>query len=327
MKIALIGFGYWGPNLARNIRSIGDDTLYGISEMNVNRLDTARSIYGDAIKYTTNYMDFLIEKEVDAVAIATQTAYSFQIAIDALEHGKHIFIEKPIASTVERAKIIQEEAMKRNLVVHCDHIMLYHPVIRFIKGMLDCGELGDLMYIDISRINLGPIRQDVNALLDLAVHDIAVIDYLSGGQVANKVSAIGQACFGQQETLTYLTIKYPTFMAHIKSSWVSPIKERRSVFAGTKKMVVFDDVAADKLIIYDHGFEVKRSSQYGDYEYKTRLGDIYLPHIPQEDALRNSIEHFIGCVIKGEESLSGTEHSIKVMKILEEALNQIKEQS
>ena len=145
MKIALIGFGYWGPNLARNIRSIGDDTLYGISEMNVNRLDTARSIYGDAIKYTTNYMDFLIEKEVDAVAIATQTAYSFQIAIDALEHGKHIFIEKPIASTVERAKIIQEEAMKRNLVVHCDHIMLYHPVIRFLKGLVACGDVGDMM--------------------------------------------------------------------------------------------------------------------------------------------------------------------------------------
>lgn len=327
MKIALIGYGYWGPNLARNIKSFGENTLYGISEMNTDRLEAAKSIYGDAIKYTTNYMDFLDEREVDAVAIATQTAYSFQIAIDALEHGKHIFIEKPIASTVERAKIIQEEARKRNLVVHCDHIMLYHPVIRYVKGMLERGELGDLMYIDISRINLGPIRQDVNALLDLAVHDIAVIDYLSGGQKADKVSAIGQACFGQQETLTYLTIKYPSFMAHIKSSWVSPIKERRSVFAGTKKMVVFDDVATDKLIIYDHGFEVKRSAQYGDYEYKTRMGDIYLPHIQQEDALRNSIEHFITCVSKEEESLSGTEHSIKVMEILEEALSQIKGQS
>lgn len=327
MKIALIGYGYWGPNLARNLKSFGENTLYGISEMNTDRLETAKSIYGDAIKYTTNYMDFLDEREVDAVAIATQTAYSFQIALDALEHGKHIFIEKPIASTVKRTKIIQEVARKRKLVVHCDHIMLYHPVIRYVKGMLERGELGDLMYIDISRINLGPIRQDVNALLDLAVHDIAVIDYLSGGQKADKVSAIGQACFGQQETLTYLTIKYPTFMAHIKSSWVSPIKERRSVFAGTKKMVVFDDVATDKLIIYDHGFEVKRSAQYGDYEYKTRMGDIYLPHIQQEDALRNSIEHFITCVSKEEESLSGTEHSIKVMEILEEALSQIKGQS
>lgn len=324
MRIGLIGFGYWGPNLARNIKSFGNNTLYGIAEMNIERLETAKSVYGETIKYTTNYMDFLCEKEIDAVAIATQTAYSFQIAMDALEHGKHIFIEKPIASTVERAKIIQNEARKKGLIVHCDHIMLYHPVIRYVKRMIESGELGDLMYIDISRINLGPIRQDVNALLDLAVHDIAVIDYLSSGQRADKVSAIGQACFGQQETLTYLTIKYPTFMAHIKSSWVSPVKERRSVFAGTRKMAIFDDMAVDKLIIYDHGFEVKRSSQYGDYEYKTRMGDIYLPHIQQEDALRNSIAHFIECVNEGKESLSGTESSIKVMEILENALNQIK---
>lgn len=324
LKIALIGFGYWGPNLARNIKSMGRNILYGIAEMNEERLENAKAIYGDAIEYTTDYREFINKREIDAVVIATQTTFSFQIAMDAMKKGKHIFIEKPIASNVEKAKIIQKEAQMRGLIVHCDHIMLYHPVIRYIKRMIDEGELGDLMYIDISRINLGPIRKDVNALLDLAVHDIAVIDYLSGGQRASKIFAVGQACFGRQETLTYLSIKYPTFIAHINSSWVSPVKERKSVFAGSKRMVVFDDMAVDKLTIYDHGFETKISSEYGEYEYKARMGDIYLPHIQHEDALRNSIEHFISCVETGRESLSGTEHSIKVMEILDSALEQIK---
>lgn len=323
MKIALIGYGYWGPNLARNINSIASMDFVGICECNKERLERARSVYGDALIYTDDYHVFLEDPEINAVAIATPTKVSYGIAMDALEAGKHIFIEKPIASNSEKAENIKAQAEKHKAIVHCDHIMLYHPVIRYIKSMMDTGELGDLLYIDIARVNLGPLRQDVNALLDLAVHDIALIDFLSNGEEFDKVSALGQTCYGRQETLTYLTIKYKNFIAHIKSSWISPVKERRTIIAGTKKMVIFDDMLSDKLAIYDRGFDIQMAEEYGEYEYHIRTGDLYYPHIQQEDALRNSLLHFENCVKEKRESLSGTVHSLKVMKVLDEAMRQL----
>lgn len=324
MKIALIGYGYWGPNLAKNIYSMESLDFVGICERNSTRLLKAKEIYGDKLIYTDDYKIFLENPEIDAIAIATPTEVSFAIAIDALEAGKDIFIEKPIASTVARAKKIQEVANVKKAIVHCDHIMLYHPVIRYIKKMIEREELGELLYIDVSRVNLGPIRQDVNALLDLAVHDIAVIDFLSNGEAVRDLSAMGQICFGKQEALTYLTIKYDSFVAHVKSSWVSPVKERKTVVAGTKKMVIFDDMAMDKLTIYDRGIDIELTEEYGDYEYHVRTGDIYIPKISQEDALRNSLQYFADCVTERRESLSGPKHSLKVMEILEKAMMQLK---
>jgi len=263
---------------------------------------------------------------LEGVVIATPTAVSYQIVMDFLSAGKHVFVEKTIAINAENARNIENKAKEMGLTVHCDHIMLYHPIVRYIKNMIDTGELGELLYIDVSRVNLGPLHKDVNALLDLAVHDIAVIDYLSGGQTVEEMSAMGHTCFGKQETLTYLTIKYEKFIAHIKSSWISPVKERKMLVAGTKKMVIFDDLEMDKLVIYDRGFDLQMSEEYGEYEYHIRLGDINLPHIQQEDALRNSIEHFVECAEKKEASLSGTESSIRVMEILDEALKKLKEE-
>lgn len=325
MNIALIGYGYWGPNLAKNIAELKNTRLVGICEVNNSRLERARQIYGSGIDYTSDYKKIISSPEVDALAIATQTEPSYQIVIDALEAGKHVFIEKPIASTVERAQNIKKVAERKGLAVHCDHIMIFNPVIRYIKGMLDNGELGDIMYIDVSRINLGPIRKDVNAMLDLAVHDVAVIDFLSGGQEPVDFSVMGQALFGKQESITYLTLKYSSFIAHIKSSWVSPMKERRMMIAGTKKMVIFDDIKiSEKLAIYNHGIDIKSEEEYGIYEFETRTGDIIIPNIPNEDSLRNSIAHFVSCVEQGRISLSGPEHALRVMKVLEWGIEGLK---
>jgi len=323
MKIALIGYGYWGPNLAKNIHSIPTMDLVGICECNKERLAKAKKIYGNSLFYTDDYHVFLEDAAIDAVAIATPTKVSYKIAMNLLEAGKHIFIEKPIASNAREAEDIKMQSEKYKLIVHCDHIMLYHPVIRYIKAMMDADELGDLLYIDISRVNLGPLRQDVNALLDLAVHDIAVINFLSNGEEFDKVSALGQTCYGKQETLTYLTIKYKSFIAHIKSSWISPVKERKTVIAGTKKMVIFDDMLSDKLAIYDRGFDIQMAEEYGEYEYHIRTGDLYYPHIQQEDALKNSLLHFEKCVKENRESLSGPNSSLKVMRVLDEAMRQL----
>ncbi len=325
MNVALIGYGYWGPNLARNICDTQGVKLYGICDFRPNMLEKAKKNYKDEVKYSCDYKEFIDSPEVGAVAIATQTDPSFQIAMDALSAGKHVFMEKPIASTYEKALKIKELGDRKGLVIHCDHIMLYNPVIRYIKNMIDAGELGDIMYIDISRINLGPIRKDVNAMLDLAVHDIAVIDFLGGGQQYQSMSVMGQALFGVQEAITYLTIKYASFIAHIKSSWVSPMKERRMMIAGTKKMAIFDDVkVTEKLAVYDHGFKVNQSEEYGAYEVETRTGDIFIPNIPYSDSLKNSFTHFIDCISKGSTSLSGPDHSLRVMKVLEAALNDLR---
>jgi len=326
MNIALIGYGYWGPNLARNILELSGVRLFGVCETYPARLEKAKSLYGDRVSiYTDDYQRLANHPDVHAVVIATQTEPSFQIVMDALRAGKHCFIEKPIASNVERAERIRTTANEYGLIVHCDHIMVFNPIIRYIKNMIDSGALGDLMYIDISRINLGPIRKDVNAMLDLAVHDIAVIDFLSNGRQPIELSALGQVLYGTQESITYLTLKYDSFIAHIKSSWVSPMKERRTMIAGSKKMVIFDDVKlTEKLMVYDHGFDIKNYEEYGDYEVETRTGDIFIPNIRYEDSLKNSLSHFVECARTNAPSFTGPDHSLRVMRILEAAMNHMR---
>ena len=173
--------------------------------------------------------------EVDAVAICTQTEYSFQIAMDAMTAGKDVFIEKPLAKNVALAEQLVKLAKEKNVILHCDHLMIYNPVVRYIKKMIDNGELGDVIYIDISRINLGPIRKDINAMLDLAVHDIAVIDYLLGGFEPEYLDIVGTKFCGKQENITYLTMKSGEKLVNINSSWISPVKVRTTTIGGTKK--------------------------------------------------------------------------------------------
>lgn len=316
LRAMQIGYGYWGANISKKLLTSERFDYKYLCEIDDKRSDDARHALPKQVQIVRDYRTYL-NKEIDVVVIATQTEYSYQVAMDALKAGKHVFIEKPVASCVERTKALVRQAKELGLVLHCDHLMVYNPIIRYIKNMYDSGELGELMYIDISRVNLGPIRKDVNAMLDLAVHDIAVIDYLSGGREPYQLSAYGSAPYGNQETITYLTMKYDDFLVHINSSWVSPVKTRRSIIAGTKKMLIFDDVKMDKLRIYDSGIDVVPGSEYGSYEYLTRTGDLWIPHIPNEDSLQNSLEHFVDCVEEGKISLSGPEQCLRVMKILE----------
>ncbi|MHC1772140.1 MAG: Gfo/Idh/MocA family protein [Flexilinea sp.] len=319
VNIVQIGYGYWGANVARNI-AVSDKThLAAVVDTRKDRLNLAERSFHNLVEYKTDFIRYLDDPDVDAFALAIQTDPSFEIAKQIITAGKHLFIEKPMASNTQRAIELNELSKQRKVVLHVDHIMLYHPIIRRIKQMYDAGELGDLIYFDISRMNLGPIRMDVNAMLDLAVHDLAVIDFISGGKEPYHVEAIGEKHYGKQETLTYLTLKYNGFLAHVKSSWISPIKERRTMIGGTKKMVIFDDMkTVDKLTIYDQGI-MDASEEYGAYEFKARSGDITIPYIPQEDALRNSVEHFASCIENGTQSISNGDHGVKVIRILDEA--------
>jgi predicted dehydrogenase len=321
MNVVHVGYGYWGANVAKNLARSKKVGLFAVCDMNPENLERAKALYGDSVRYEESYKAFIDNPDVDAFVLAVQTEPSFEIAKDILNAGKHLFIEKPIATNAERAQILTDLAREKNLILHCDHIMIFHPIIRYIKKMVQSGELGDITSIEVSRANLGPVRMDVTAMMDLAVHDIAVVDYLTDGKIPLSVHAVGEKLYGEQETLTFLTMKYDGFIAHIKSSWISPVKERTTLVCGTKKMVIFDDMRGmDKLSIFDCGI-VKRDEhdEYGLYEFKARTGDILSPYIPQEDALLNSIEHFADCVKSGTQSISNGEQSVKVMKILDKA--------
>ena len=320
MNIALIGYGYWGPNIAKNLNRTKKANLYAICDLDENNLNRARKLYGDSVKYVKDYQELI--GEVDAFAIALRQNASYPIAMDLLKKKKHLFMEKPLATSTEQVDTLGKLSEQYNVILHVDHIMVFHPIIRYIKRMIETGELGDLLYCDISRMNLGPhIKNDINAMWDLAVHDLAVLDYLCDGMEPKRVSAAGLAHYGNREELTYLTVEYDKVIASVRSSWISPFKERRMIIAGTKKMAIFDDVQMDeKLTICDKGIDISSDfNEYGKYEARVRLGDLIMPHIEQEDILLNSIEHFIDCINEGKESISGYKQARRLISILEQA--------
>ncbi len=316
LKIMQIGYGYWGNNVAKKLLMSKKFLLTYLIETDPEKAKNAHIQLPEVI-VDSDYRIHL--NEVDAVAICTQTEFSFDIAMAAMNARKHVFIEKPLAKDMAHAIKLVNKADCEGIVLHCDHLMVYNPIIRTIKRMIQEGELGEIMYIDISRINLGPIRKDINALLDLAVHDIAVVDYLLDGLAPENLHAVGTKFHGKQETITYLTMKNKNTLISINSSWISPVKLRKTVVAGTKKMLIFDDLKENKLQIYDCGIDVVQGDVYGEYEYRSRVGDVYLPHIDFEDSLLNSLEFFADCINTGKKSLSGPDECLRVMKVLEDA--------
>lgn len=324
MKVVQVGYGYWGANISKKLVASDRFEFKALCEILPDRAAKARRELPDYVEISDNYENYLDDPEVEAFIVATQTINTFDIGMKAMSMGKHVFMEKPLATTVERSLKLKEQAEKHGVILHCDHIMLYNPYYQYIKKLYDSGELGDLMYYDTRKLNLGPIRKDVDALMDLAVHDIAVIDWLSGGKEPVELSAMGHVPFGEHETHTYLTMKYDSFIAHLNSSWMSPLKIRQTVVAGTKKIVLFDDMSVERIKVYDCGINVQPADKYEDYVYTNRRGDIYVPNIEFEDSLQNSLEFFENCVQTGTQSLSGPDPSIRVMKVLEWAEKEMK---
>ena len=322
MNIGLIGYGYWGPNVAKNAFNNKKLKLHTICDKNQLRLNKAKEIYQQQCNYESDYKTLIGNPEIKCIAIAVETSAHYQIAKDALLSGKHVYIEKPFTSTIEQAKELDAIGKEKGLVIHVDHIMIFHPIIRKIKSLLDAGDLGDLIFIDSMRLNLGQIKKDVSAMWDLAVHDLAIIDYISNGKIPHYINAVGEKFYNPRESLVFLTLRYENFIAHIQSSWISPLKERRIIIAGTKKMAVYDDMkTTEKLMIYDKGVTVVSGEniEYADYVVKTREGDVWSPFVAQDDALFNSIEYFRDCVIKNTPSSSGPEQAIRLANILNNA--------
>lgn len=322
ITIGLVGFGYWGPNVAKNIYKNKNFKFKYLCDKKKERLDLAKATYANAVNYIDDCSIIFNDPEIDAVALAVQTSEHFRLAKEALLAGKHVYVEKPFTNSVREAEELRDLADQKGLKVHVDHIMVYHPVIKKIKEIIDADELGDLLYFDCSRINLGQLKNDVSSMWDLSVHDLSIIDFLSDGAEPVNVTAMGECIYTKSESIVFLNVKYKNFIANLRSSWLSPIKERRIIIAGKKKMIVYDDVdVLNKLIVYDKGFDINgnRDLEYDEFVIKSRTGDGVIPRLEQGDALYNSLEHFRSCIENNKQSITDPNSAIRMLKILERA--------
>lgn len=325
INIALVGYGYWGPNVARNIYRNKNYNFKIICDKNEKKLELAKQLYANGLEYTLNFDDVISNPDIQAVALAVETSAHFELAEKVLNSGKHLYVEKPFTDNVNQAEKLKMLAQKKGLKIHVDHIMVFHPAIRKIKEIIDSGDLGNIIYFDCSRLNLGNVKNDVSSMWDLSVHDLSIIDYLTNGADVEYVRAMGDSIYSKRESLTFLLIKYNNFLASLRANWISPIKERKLIIAGTKKMIVYDDVeTVNKLIVYDKGFDYVDRSNYDDYVVKARVGDAVIPHFEGgADALYNSLEHFRECIEEDKESITNADAAIRVIKVLEMADQQL----
>lgn len=319
MNIALIGYGYWGINLARNIVQNSKMSLKYIVDTNKIRIDLAEKTYS-GVSVIAEFDTVLSDPNIDAIVIATNPASHYELAKKSLQNGKHTLVEKPLVTEISQAEDLQEIAEKNKLVLMVDHTFMYNGVVRKMKQIIDSEDIGDVKYIDATRINLGVFQNDINVLWDLATHDLSIVNYLLGS-FPNAVSAIGKCHIKPNiENIAYLTLQYDNdIIVHIHSSWMSPVKIRKMLIGGTKKMIVYDDIEpTEKLKIYDSSITLNnenREELLVDY----RIGDVFVPKYNTQEPLAMMIQDFEQSIISGQKPLSDLQSSINIIKILKAA--------
>ena len=328
IKIGVIGLGYWGPNLVRVFAERQHVSVTAIADLSEDRRQRIQSRYPSVRAFAD--ADELINSDVDAVVVATPLAFHFPITLKALQAGKHVLVEKPFTSTAAQAEILIAEAAKQRLTILVDHTFVYNPAVILIREMILRGELGDLLYFDSQRINLGLFQPDSDVIWDLAVHDLAILDYLSD-QSPTTVSALGVAHLeGHPCNTGFITLQYfSKFIGHINVNWLSPIKIRQLLIGGSRRMVIYDDLAqGNKLRVYNSGAEKLTES---DPEYlrrvQYRIGDMWAPHVHYTEPLANLADHFVACIQGREQTRSGGDVGLRIVRLLEAATDSIKKGS
>jgi predicted dehydrogenase len=323
--IAVVGYGYWGPNLVRNFANTNGAQVIAVSDFDSAKLGLAKRRY-PSISTTTDYRDLLSNPRVDAVAIATPVQSHYDLALKALKAGKHVFIEKPLAQTSAQVRHLIEEADARNLTLMVDHTFLYTPAVQKIRELIVEGKLGDIYYYNGIRASLGLFQTDVNVIWDLAVHDVSIMQYiLNESPVA--VSATGAYhVAGSPANMAHITLFFPSScIAHVNVNWLSPVKIRQTLIGGSSKMIVYDDLeATEKIKLYDKGITVRRAEEDAhQFRIGYRAGDMWAPHLPVKEALETEAEHFISCVRTGAAPISNGISGLQVVEILEAASRSI----
>src|SRR4051812_22780399 len=327
INLAQIGCGYWGPNLVRNYSAVPDCRVKYVVDASPERRRFVESNFPRS-KAIETYQPVLADPEVSGVIIATPAGTHFELAKQALLAGKHVFVEKPLATKVAEVDELGRIAKERGLVVMAGHTFIYNAAVRYIKKLIDGGELGEIRYIYSQRLNLGRIRSDIDALWNFAPHDISIIQYWLGNSEPLSVMRQGMDYMQKGvDDVVFLSVVYPgKIMANIHVSWLDPQKVRKMIVVGSKKMVVYDDVADDKIAIYDKGIDRRAvlgenmdfdSQQRAEFNY--RSGDILLPQVKFTEPLRAEAEHYLDCVQNGGTPLTGVAHARTVVGILERA--------
>lgn len=324
ITLAQIGCGYWGPNLLRNFSNQSDCWVkYAVD------VSPSRRAYVEAnfprTKAVPEVEMVLDDPEVEAVIIATPASSHYELAKMALERGKHIFVEKPLATSTILADELIALAAARDRTLMAGHTFLYNAAVRYAKKLLDEGELGQVYYIYSQRLNLGQVRSDVNAWWNLAPHDVSILLYLMNNELPISVSAVGVSYIQPGiEDVVFATLKWENGVcAHVHVSWLDPGKVRKMTFVGSRKMVIYDDVGDDKIVVLDKGVDrvpkIGERMDYDQFNYQLvhRTGDVWLPRISFQEPLKVEAAHFLDCLRTGEQPLTGPKHARDVVAVLE----------
>ena len=318
IRVGVIGYGYWGPNIVRNFHGQDRSRVAAVCDKSSKSLDRVRHAF-PSMKTTTDCKELLTSPDIDVIAVVTPVWTHFELAKTALENGKHVFVEKPFTCTTAQAEELIELADRKKLKIMVDHTFLFTGAVKRMKEMIDDGTLGELYYYDSMRVNLGLFQHDVNVLWDLAPHDLSIMDYLIK-QKPEAVVATGERHLNGVADIAFMTLYYPNNMiGHINVNWLSPVKVRTTLIGGEKKMLVWNDLEADeKLKVYDKGVQMKGDGVY-DLLVSYRSGDMWAPRVEQVEALKMEAAYFVDCITNNKTPFNDGVAGLHVVRMLEAA--------
>jgi predicted dehydrogenase len=319
MNFGVIGYGYWGPNIVRNLMGLEGSQVIAIAEISPTARKRAQKAY-PGVEVTANASDVIRSPKIDAIAVVSPVWTHFHLAKEALENGKHVFVEKPFTSSAAEGEELINLAQQKNLKIMVDHTFLFTGAVKKISQLVDEGAIGKLYYYDSTRVNLGLFQHDINVLWDLAAHDLSIMDYLIKSS-PEAVVATGQRHLNGYEDVAFMTIYFPEkIIAHINVNWLSPVKVRTTLIGGEKRMLVWNDLEADeKVKVYDKGVEITNCEGVYELLVNYRSGDMWAPQLEQVEALRQELSYFVDCVSTGEDPFNDGRAGLRVVKMLEAA--------
>ena len=325
VRVGVIGYGYWGPNVVRNLHGLDNCRVAAVCDKSPAALRRANRLYPH-VHLTTEFSEILTSPQIDAVAVVTPVWTHFDLAKAALLNGKHVFVEKPFTSTSQQAEDLIELAQKKNLKIMVDHTFLFSGAVRKIREVIDAGTLGPLYYFDSTRVNLGLFQHDVSVVWDLAPHDLSIMDHIITEQ-PEAVVATGGKHLNSHADMAFITVYFPRdIVAHINVNWLSPVKVRTTLIGGKDKMLVWNDLEADeKIKIYDKGVQITNGEGVYDLLVSYRSGDVWAPKVEQAEALKVELNYFVDCVCNDRTPLNDGEAGLRIVKLLEAADQSLKE--
>jgi predicted dehydrogenase len=321
IRLGIIGYGYWGPNLLRNFAELSSVKVVAVADLDPKKLELASRRY-PTIKTTPFFQDLITDPAINAIAVATPVSTHFELGMAILKAGKHLWLEKPMTETSLQAEMLVDEAEKRSLTLLVDHTFVYTGAVRKMGEIVKSGDIGQVYYYDSTRVNLGLFQRDVNVIADLAVHDFSILDYLLG-EHPTAVSASGINHFpSTPENLAYITLFYDSgVIAHVNVSWLAPVKVRQVLIGGSNKMITYNDLdPSEKVKVYDKGIKFTDDpQQIHEMRVGYRTGDMWAPKLDGTEALRVTAEHFVSCITSGERPITDGRLGLRIVEVIEAA--------